>query len=336
MGDVFQVLNHGDGQRQFVCKRLNETRAVGATPQEKRANLERYRRQFDTERTLARYLSAKSESEGCITPHVLWVPRHIPCSKRSLVMEQALGSLFQIFQPKTFEATFDRPLTDQDWFGVILSVTHALANLQLHCRLQHNDLHTNNLFVVPLEEENGLRVLTYTCGNKYRLSVTHVQYIVKLGDFSLSSCTLPDGRHLANERVQNGDYRDFGITAEFQPGYDLQVFLLNLLAYREHFQLSPLVGGWIERMLGHFMKVKWEVILARGHAMQQRANKVKRDREARVLANPLCANEPEEEVQVCYLPRVDEVTQLSPPVIVSRSEMLPPLEHLRTRGLRRF
>lgn len=238
----------------------------------------------------------------------------IRLDRHRLYIERGYGPLYDIFQPERFFALFGRNVTDQDWFGVLYSMCHTLAVLGNVCEFMHNDAHTMNWFVVPLREhqcwgksrvvrrvsDNRLQVsLAYRVGEQ-QLTLTHLDYIVKLGDFSLA-----ETQTHKNEFVQQGKYEIYGISKQYRPGYDWQVFLLSVYSMRERFHLSRSVMNWIKDALDA-MEFDWSTMIK---------------------------TQLKHKLAFC-LPTMRQVTRLTPDQFLRDPSLSIPTELMRTNGYR--
>lgn len=240
----------------------------------------------------------------------------IELDQHRLYIEEALGTLYHVFQPDRFQKLFGRPITDQDWFGVLWSVCHTLAKLGRVCEFRHNDMHIMNMFLVGLVEgqqwgksrvtrraEDGrLQVsMAYRVGDQ-QITLTHLDFIVKFGDFSLA-----ETRSHKNAYVQKGKYEVYGIDGKYRPGYDWQVFLLSVFSTREKLQLSDSVQNWIKDAL-ESMQFEWRSLIKE----QQR-----------------------QKLAFC-LPNMNQVTTLTPADFISNRDLMMPIELMRTHGFRQI
>ncbi len=191
---------------------------------------------FETECAIAHSLSAFASGKRPQTHHVLRTVLK-PESPHLLYMERAAGTVFELFEPNAFAQHYQRPIHTRDWFGLVFQMCHLLSFLQAQCEFQHNDMHVQNVFVVNISEPE---VYNYRVEGA-RLSYTHRDYIIKLGDYSMAETAQHKNPYVQTERFQR-----YGIAKEYHPGYDWLVFLLSIYEKRRYFQLPERFYSWLK------------------------------------------------------------------------------------------
>ena len=222
-----------------------------------------------------------SNDDRILTQHRQRIWSHIlghfqPPTRPILFMERAYGTVFHLFQPDQFQSLFTRAITEQDWFATLFSICHALTVLQKNFQFQHNDLHVANLFVVPIQYCDRWRnqrvdrtrntlTLSYKCGSSKKvLLIEHSDFIVKIGDYTLSQT-----RTHGNESVRAERYIEYGMDGQTRAGYDWQVLLLNIVGYRVVLRPPMSVYTWVKNTLD-ILCPNWPTIIKRAEERKQR------------------------------------------------------------------
>jgi serine/threonine protein kinase len=189
-----------------------------------------------------------------ITPHFVRQLCFFSCEERCYLVYEFCGyrlrnqtyrsiTLYQL--PRVLRS----PPSEQVVMELLFAILHSLWVAQRCYGQVHYDLKPDNIFIQPItsvSEFAGVRLsniqyfgycLGDAAGQRYCYYMPNRGYLVKLGDYGTAVSTRvkrDDGREIAvmPAAVWNGNERlrsAFGISREFQPGYDAHFFLPQLV-----------------------------------------------------------------------------------------------------------
>lgn len=239
-----------------VCKRYRRLYAhhhhPSADNEDGDVSIAELREQFEAEQYM--YAHVRELYYSAVTPNVVLSANWD--SPYDLVLEQCRSSLFDTFHPPRFRRLLGRRIQCMDWYVVIFQVVHVLAVLQEELGLMHNDLHADNVFINLVDHTfewhdfAGAQhnAIPYTMGSS-RYLVPLRGFLVKLGDFNLACTYKPPGAERIYSGIARGRYSEYGMDGRFHAGYDMQVFLLNLLGFRKRFELPNEIVRFVTDLL---------------------------------------------------------------------------------------
>ena len=194
---------------------------------------------FTTETLIHRLLTTLVH-QG-VTPHITIATQAFTHQNIGhLVMEEIHATLEHVVR-------HDDAITPTHIAGLYAQLCFTLHVLQTMCRFKHHDLHTNNVFLKKIDATMHWKGqllceathFVYNLGDKgnTKLYIPNAGYIVKLGDFGLSSITV-HGRRLQRLDMQTfksgGKWGHWSNTLDAQcAGYDLQT-LVGVPPFRKH------------------------------------------------------------------------------------------------------
>lgn len=167
---------------------------------------------------------------NAITPHVVMAFRSIQHEHTGYLIQERISSTID-------EALEENPkLTCRDMCAMYLQIFITLHVLQDSCGFKHHDLHLDNVFVKRIDDSvtwNGVSLKTathfsYELSDGVVLTIPNCGYIVKIGDFGMSSLNIY-GRRV--QRLSMDTYKssarwgDWDVKLEGKRGYDGQVLL---------------------------------------------------------------------------------------------------------------
>lgn len=177
-----------------------------------------------------------------ITPHVVMAFRALNHKRDGYLIQERISSNID-------EALEENPkLTCRDICAMYLQVFVTLHTLQQACGFKHHDLHLNNVFLKRIDGSmtwNGVKLkdathFSYKLGDRV-LTIPNCGYIVKIGDFGMSSLNIY-GRRI--QRLSLDCYKSSPSWGEFSAdldggcGYDGQVLMgdvpFDLTSWRVH------------------------------------------------------------------------------------------------------
>ena len=162
-----------------------------------------------------------------ITPHVVMAFRALEHEKKGYLIQERISSTIS-------EALEENPkLSCRDMAAMYLQVFVTLHVLQDSCGLKHHDLHLDNVFVKRIDDSmtwNGASMKTATHFSyeldEGVLTIPNCGYIVKIGDFGMSSLNIYGRRvqrlYMNESSSRWGDW-DAGLPGK--RGYDGQVVM---------------------------------------------------------------------------------------------------------------
>jgi serine/threonine protein kinase len=174
-----------------------------------------------------------------ITPHVVMAFRALKHKHDGYLIQERISSNID-------EALEENPeLTCRDICGMYLQVFVTLHTLQQACGFKHHDLHLDNVFLKRIDGSmtwNGVKLKDATHFSykldDHVLTIPNCGYIVKIGDFGMSSL------NIYGRRIQMLCYKSSPVWGEFSAdldggrGYDGQVLMgdvpFDLGSWRVH------------------------------------------------------------------------------------------------------
>lgn len=257
------IRNERNEEMDAVCKRYRALydfavhgRDTRTADDAQTTSIENLREQFEMERYM--YAKVRELYYSAITPNVVlsanWDSTH------DLVLEKCHSTLFHTFHPRRFRKVMGRRIQCMDWYVAIFQVVHVLAVLQEEFAMVHHDLHAGNVFLNLIDETfawhdfsaRDNNAIAYTLGEQ-RYYVPLRGFMIKVGDFNLACTFAPKGDERVYSSIADGCYQDYGMDGTFHAGYDMQVFLLNLLGFRKELELPKEVVRFIVDLLEYLV-----------------------------------------------------------------------------------
>ena len=167
-----------------------------------------------------------------MTPNIIMAFRAFVCDGRGfLIQERITGTLDEVLE--------ENPgMTSRDIASAYLQVFVTLHMLQETCDFKHHDLHPGNVFMKRIDDTmvwKGQKMceathFTYDLGEHGVLTFPNNGYIVKIGDFGLSSMTL-HGRRIQSLSMgtyaRGASWGEWSASLEGGHGYDGQTVMAS-------------------------------------------------------------------------------------------------------------